>query len=310
MDRSGTYYRQVQLLIRLFPIISREPCFALKGGTALNLFVRDLPRLSVDIDLVYLPLDERDTAIANVRQAMTRIAKTIREEIPGSEIIPTEFETDALRMFVGIGLARVKVELSPVLRGSVFAPVIMTVRPAVENEFGFAEMPVLALPDLYAGKICAALDRQHPRDLFDLKLLFENEGLTPEIRRTFLVYLISHNRPISELIEPARKNIRDLFKGEFQSMTVQPVTVEELEQVRELLISTIQSELSDAEKDFLVSFKAKKPDWSLLRLENVDQLPAVKWKLMNLEKMSPARHAAALDALRKVLRRTASSRLP
>jgi len=66
MDRDTSYYRQVQLLIRLFPIIGREPCFALKGGTALNLFVRDMPRLSVDIDLVYLPIEDRDTTLKNV----------------------------------------------------------------------------------------------------------------------------------------------------------------------------------------------------------------------------------------------------
>jgi predicted nucleotidyltransferase component of viral defense system len=162
MDRSSIYYRQVQLLLRLFPIISREQCFALKGGTAINLFVRDLPRLSVDIDLVYLPIEDRETALANVRQAMTRIADAIRREIPGSQVVPTEFETDTLRMFVAQDVARVKIELSPVLRGSVFPPVAMDVRSSVEQEFGFAEMSVLTLPDLYAGKICAALDRQHP----------------------------------------------------------------------------------------------------------------------------------------------------
>ena len=50
------YRRQVQLLIRVLPSIAEEACFALKGGTAINLFVRDMPRLSVDIDLTYLPV--------------------------------------------------------------------------------------------------------------------------------------------------------------------------------------------------------------------------------------------------------------
>lgn len=126
-------------------------------------------RLSVDIDLVYLPLDDRETALKNVRSALTRIADKIKQQIPESDIISSHENTDALRLFVMQGDVRIKIELSPVLRGTVAPPVMMDVKPAVEAEFGYAEMPVLALPDLYAGKLCAALDRQHPRDLFDIK---------------------------------------------------------------------------------------------------------------------------------------------
>ena len=60
MDRTSVYYKQVQLLVQLLPLVAEEDCFALKGGTAINLFVCDLPRLSVDIDLVYLPMNNRD----------------------------------------------------------------------------------------------------------------------------------------------------------------------------------------------------------------------------------------------------------
>jgi predicted nucleotidyltransferase component of viral defense system len=284
-------------------MIGRESCFALKGGTAINLFIRDMPRLSVDIDLVYLPLHDREMALAEVRRAMTRIAEAIRNEIRGSQVLPTTVEGDLLRLFVVLETARVKIELSPVLRGSVFAPVETAVRPIVESEFGFAEIPVLALPDLYAGKICAALDRQHPRDLFDVKLLLENEGLTTEIRKTFLVYLISHNRPISELITPARKDIRALFEGEFRQMTTVPTSLAELEDTRERLISTIHSELTDLEREFLLSFKSRSPDWSLLGLDNMDRLPAVKWKIMNLARMPEENHSRALTALKIALQK-------
>ena len=53
---ASPYYAQVRLLVRELPVVAKETCFALKGGTALNLFVRDMPRLSVDIDLAYVPL--------------------------------------------------------------------------------------------------------------------------------------------------------------------------------------------------------------------------------------------------------------
>ena len=182
MNKGSLYYRQVRLLVRLLPIIAKETCFAVKGGTAINLFVRDLPRLSVDIDLVYLPHYDRQPALKNIRAALSRIAENTQQEIADSKIVPSYEESDALRLFVTQGNTSVKIELSPVLRGSVFPVTNMAVTGRVESEFGYAEMQVLSLPDLYAGKICAALDRQHPRDLFDVKPLLENEGLTKELR--------------------------------------------------------------------------------------------------------------------------------
>jgi hypothetical protein len=187
------------------------------------------------------------------------------------------------------------------LRSSVFPAVEMEVKAQVEEKFGYAAISVLALPDLYAGKICAALDRQHPRDLFDIKLLLENEGFGNDLRKTFLVYLISHNRPISELIAPSRVDIRGIFQGEFLQMTQIPVTVEQLEDTRERLIESIQRGLTNEEKQFLLSFKAKKPDWTLLGFEGIDKLPAVKWKMLNLERMPKDKHKKALQALKEIL---------
>lgn len=157
------------------------------------------------------------------------------------------------------------------------------------------------LPDLYAGKICAALDRQHPRDLFDIKLLLENEGISDDLRKVFLVYLISHPRPIAEVILPTHKDIRNLFEGEFLRMTEIPVTVEELEEARKDLIHILHSSLTDDEKRFLLSFKAKTPEWTLLGLEGIDQLPAVRWKMINLEKMPKDKHEKALRTLQAIL---------
>lgn len=79
---------------------------------------------------------------------------------------------------------------------------------------------VLSLEDTYGGKICAALDRQHPRDLFDIKLLLENEGLTEKIKKAFIVYLISHDRPIVEVLNPGLQDIKQIFENEFAGMTL------------------------------------------------------------------------------------------
>jgi predicted nucleotidyltransferase component of viral defense system len=299
---ANTYDRQVRLLTRILPLVAAEPCFALKGGTAINLFIRDMPRLSVDIDLVYLPADDRETALARTAQALSRIADAVKTAMPRAEIIRSyEQQNDALRLFVDDDGVRVKIELSPVLRGSVFAPELRAVSAAVEERYGFAEMQLLSLPDLYAGKICAALDRQHPRDLFDVKLLLENEGIDDDLVRTFLVYLISHNRTMAELLQPVRKDIAGLYAGEFQSMARLEVPLDILLDVREQLIAVIRKSLNDDYKQFLLSFKAGVPDWSLLGLEGVEHLPAVRWKLFNLDRMSPDRRATLLANLEDVL---------
>ncbi|WP_039856925.1 nucleotidyl transferase AbiEii/AbiGii toxin family protein, partial [Novosphingobium pentaromativorans] len=81
-----TYRQQVALLIRVLPFVAEERVFALKGGTAINLFVRDLPRLSVDIDLTYLPVEDRAASLAAIDAAMLRIAKRIEKGIRGARV--------------------------------------------------------------------------------------------------------------------------------------------------------------------------------------------------------------------------------
>jgi predicted nucleotidyltransferase component of viral defense system len=305
MNIDSIYGRQVRLLVRILPIIDTEKCFALKGGTAINLFYRDLPRLSVDIDLLYLPLDNRDQALENIKVALAGIAARIKAVIKGATVInTTELQDNSLCLLVHADGVRIKIELSPVIRGSVFPPVRMEVKSEVEKHFGYAELQVAAHPDLYAGKLCAALDRQHPRDLFDVKLLLENEGLTHELRKTFLVFLISHSRPISELLAPNFKDIRQVHANEFAQMTRVDTSVEDLETIRERMVKTINESLTSEEKQFLLSFKNKRPEWSLLGLSNIEeisQLPSVKWKILNLEKMEVGRHRVLYEKLRKIL---------
>lgn len=298
------YKKQVQLLVRILPLIDTEKCFALKGGTAINLFYRDLPRLSVDIDLLYVPLNERDKAIEEIRGALTRLSALIQKTIKGSKVQNTHEQSDALRLIVQEGEVRIKVELSPVIRGTVFPEVRMQVSGRVEKDFGYAEMQVASLPDLYAGKICAALDRQHPRDLYDVKFLFDNEGLTEDLRKTFLIFLISHQRPMAELLNPHLKDISDTYAAEFIQMTEVEVPLKELEAVRVRLVNEINNQMTEDEKKFLLSFKSRRPDWKLLGMTNVDQiasLPSVRWKMMNLEQMPDKKHKSALDKLEKVL---------
>jgi predicted nucleotidyltransferase component of viral defense system len=305
MSKKEEYEQQVRLLVSILPIIDKEEIFALKGGTAINLFYRPFPRLSVDIDLLYLPMDDRETAWKNIKEAFVRITDGIKKAMPAAKIQNTTLQQDdSLRIIVGLGDVRIKVELSPVIRGTVFAPQRMSVREEVEKDFGYAEMLVASHPDLYAGKICAALDRQHPRDLFDVKQLYENEGLTDDLRKTVIIFLISHFRPMSELLNPNRKDIAQIYETEFRQMTTVEVSLEELLDVRERLIADLNQSMTDDERKFLLSFKNKKPDWTLLGVadpEAVAALPSVRWRMINLEKMPVAKHREAYERLAAIL---------
>ncbi len=298
MDRDSVYYRQVELLVRVLPFVAKEKCFALKGGTAINLFLRDMPRLSVDIDLIYVPIEDRDTSLAQAVAALNRIVQNLVSVSPRYN---AELFADRLKVIVDGGGFRVKIEMSPVTRGTVHEPKDRDIHPAVEKEFGYANISVASVPDLYGGKICAALDRQHPRDIYDVMQLMSDTGLTREVFEGFLVYLISHNRPIAELLNPNLQAMDAAFENTFVGMTKNPIDLQTLEKAREDLIRKVRSSFTEADKQFLMTVKNRNPDWSLLPLEGIDELPAIQWKLKNLGRMSDRKHENALRKLEEVL---------
>ena len=150
------------------------------------------------------------------------------------------------------------------------------------------EIPVASLEDLYGGKLVAALDRQHPRDLFDVMQLFEHEGITPGIRRAFVVYLASHNRPVHEVLFPQLRDISHDYKHNFEGMTADSVALEALLATRDRMIDELQSGLDGKERQFLLSLVAGAPDWSLMGITHLEHLPGIRWKLHNLAKLRKA----------------------
>jgi predicted nucleotidyltransferase component of viral defense system len=296
-----TYRNQVALLVRILPLVAEESCFALKGGTAINLFVRDMPRLSVDIDLTYVPVAPRAESLAAINAAMKRIVVRVQKAIPDAKITESTLEGAITRLTVRQGGVQTKIEVTPVLRGCVYEPQTLAVSDAVESAFGFAEMPVVSFADLYAGKIVAALDRQHPRDLFDVRDLLANEGIDDSLRKAFIVYLLSHDRPMSEVLAPTRKDISAEFLRGFEGMTEEPVARDELIAAREALIAEIVGQMPDSHRKFLVSFERGEPDWALLDVPGAAELPAVKWRQLNLDKLPAKKRAELVEALERVL---------
>jgi predicted nucleotidyltransferase component of viral defense system len=303
--RNSPYFEQAVLMLRVIPQVTAENCFALKGGTAINLFVRDMPRLSVDIDLAYLPVDEpRDTALQEMSSALARIAAAIRRAIPGAKVQETRArKADRIaKLVVAAGGTRIKIEPNEVLRGAVFPVEERTLTPRAEETFELSVTArTLSVADLYGGKLCAALDRQHPRDLFDIMVLLKNEGITDDIRTAFVVYLASHDRPMNELLDPVRKDVRQIHESEFAGMTAEAVGYDELVTAREAFIDVLMKGLTDAEKAFLVSLKEGRPKWSAIGISGIEKLPAVRWKLFNIQRIGEAKHAESLERLKRKL---------
>jgi predicted nucleotidyltransferase component of viral defense system len=295
------YTAQVALLVRILPYVAKENMFALKGGTAINLFYRDLPRLSVDIDLTYLPVKDRAESLAEIDAGLERIKTDINQSVDGATAhrIAGGGGGDTRILVVQSGV-EVKIETSPVTRGVVNKPELKLISPAVEDRFGFAEIQVVSFEDLFAGKLHAALDRQHPRDLYDVKLLYDNEGLTGALFRTFLVYIACSGRPPHELLAPNLSDLDRPFLREFEGMTSTPVPLSNLVETRERLIADIKVRLDEKTKAFLLSLHDCEPDFDIIGYPEAVNLPAVQWKLINLQKLkseNSAKHQALRDKI-------------
>lgn len=285
MVLDARYAGQVELLVRLLPIVGEETCFALKGGTAINLFYRALPRLSVDIDLVYVPIEARDDSLRAIDTALDRIMASTARLIPDAACRRTAGGGNQdTRITVTHGGVSVKIEVSPVMRGAVSPPESRMVTASVEDRFGFAEMNLLTFEEVYAGKIVAALDRQHPRDLFDVMLLRDNEGLTDDLFETFLIYLACSGRPMHELLSPNLRVLEDAFEQEFAGMPAEPVALQSLVEARNWLIAEVQKRLTGQAADFLRSLHEGNPDFAGLGRPQAADLPAVLWKVRNIRK--------------------------
>ncbi len=297
------YREQVILLLRILPSVAREEVFGLKGGIAINLFERNMPRLSVDIDLTYLPFDDRTTALANIAAALNRIKGSIEKSVPGITVtVVTQSDDTEAKLHCQLLRTQVKIEVNTTMRGHVFAPRALDCAQKVQEEFGaFLEIQLVSKGELYGGKLCAALDRQHPRDLFDVKLLLNDEGITDEIRGGFIAALLSHPRPIAEVLSPKIKDQRHAFDGQFEGMAFLPFTHDDYKTTRQRLVAELGAALTADDKALILSFKAGEPDWKLSGLAELERMPAVQFKLANIRMLkasTPTKHAAAFEKLR------------
>jgi hypothetical protein len=300
-----TYLATARLMAEIAPVVFESGVFALKGGTAINLFLRDMPRLSVDLDLVFsdhrVPRADALTAINEaLRVASSRLAKhgVKAQTVSAADMGET-------KLLVQRDDLSVKIEVNTVIRGAVHPTRTMALTTAASDALMVdLELPLLSPEDIYGGKLVAAMDRQHPRDLFDVMELFAHGGITPEIRRAFVVYLASHNRTFHEVLFPTPKDIRLAYEGSFAGMTSEPVTLDALLATRDRLFRELPAALDANEREFLRTLVQVKPTWSLLEIPHLEELPAIRWRLQNLQQLqrdNPARWRALCDALEQGL---------
>ena len=302
--KNSPYFKQADLMLRVLPSLHGEERFAIKGGTALNFFLLDMPRLSVDIDLTFLPLLPRDETLKSIGEALNELASRIKRAMPDVSITPKKAKGGArtTKLFVSRSDAQIKIEPNEIIRGCVFPCEEHTLVKNAEDLFELSvSVSSLSRPDLYGGKLCATLDRQHPRDFFDIKLLMDNGGITDQIRKAFVVYLASHNRPMNELLNPTWQDIKQLYENEFDGISAIDVSYDDLIAVRNVLLKELVGSLTDRERKFLLSIKMGEPEWDMMEVEGLDKLPAIQWKLLNIRKMTKAKYEKDSAKLRQIL---------
>lgn len=296
------YQKQVALLLDVLPIVNKQKVFALKGGTAINFFFRNCPRLSVDIDLHYLPDNNRVEALADILNALQIIKTDVEKAMPGANVVINPKKHHATVQYNDV---LIKIEPNTVIRGTLLPAVEMPLCASLTKEFN-REMQITCVTkeELFAGKLCAALQRQHPRDLFDMLLLLKKEeGLTRELLDVFIIYLISQSKPINEMLNPNIHDIEDLFNNQFQGMTrLDSISIENLVQIQNILPQEILNLFTEVDRKFIIGFKKGEPDWDLLLFSNVKTLPAVRWKQENLKKMDNEKRQQAIEKLEQVFK--------
>ncbi len=290
------YRRQVALLIRVMPLVFKIKDFAVHGGTAINLFHRNLPSYSVDIDVTYIPIEDWDTSIKIINSHLAALKTSIEKAVPGIHVI---HKTDVRKLQCTKDGTTIKIEVNGIKRGILGNTEKIQLCGKAKAEFGlncFAN--IVSWSQLYGGKIAAALSRQHPRDLFDCR------GITSDdfgaVKNGFMLCLLGSDKPIIESLNPNPIDQREALDNQFEGMTDEPFTYEDYQNARLNLIGVVNQGLTHEDKDFLISFEDGNPDWSKSCAGDLSGFPSVRWKLQNIEKLkskNPAKHREGVDKL-------------
>jgi predicted nucleotidyltransferase component of viral defense system len=292
---NNLYKEQVRLLLRILPVIYREEDFAVHGGTAINLFVKNLPRYSVDVDLTYIPIGPREVSMAEIDKKLAAISLQLQRVVPELNIRPVPN-----KLLCTVGRSTVKIEVNGIKRGIIGPTIEMPLCDKAQTEFGmYCKARIVPLEQLYGGKIAAALSRQHPRDLFDYNYMDTDKIV--DLKRGFMFALLGSDKPFIESLSPNVINQHEALENQFRGMTDVPFTYENYERTREQLIKFVNEMLNEEDKTFLISFEEGSPQWESSAYNDFMEFPSVQWKLKNVNKLkiqNPAKHQQEVNRLK------------
>lgn len=285
------YRDKVELLLKVIPVIFTEECFAMHGGTAINLFVNNLLRYSVDIDLTYIPLENRNDSIRHINEALTRIAEKVKTSLKGVRIIP---RLDICKLTLEYHGRQIKIEVNQTKRGIIGGEVLsLPLSEKAENDFEMSvKARIVPLTLLYGGKIAAALSRQHPRDMFDIKYM---SIPLEQAKRGFIFCLLGSDRPLYESFAPSLIDQSEAMVNQFEGMTDISFSYDDFIATRSKLIRDVKTMMTDSDKRFLVSFERCEPAWETSDYAEFADFPSVKWKLLNLSTLKKTNPAKLID---------------
>lgn len=294
------YKKQVALLIRIIPSLHRIQDFAVHGGTAINLFHKNMPRYSVDIDITYIPVQDRDESLKAINAHLADLKQIIEKTIPG---IRVTHKPDVWKLLCVKDGASVKIEVNGTKRGVVGATEVKSLCAKAQAEFNMGcTARVVSFTQLYGGKISAALSRQHPRDLFDCKYM-QLDSLD-QAKDGLMLCLLGSDKPILESLQPKPVDQTEALKNQFEGMTDVPFSYEDYESTRKELIEKVNQLFTKEDKEFFVSFEQGDPEWSKCCAGDLSVFPSVKWKLQNILKLketNPLKHGKGVEKLREYL---------
>lgn len=282
------------------PLVYKIKDFAVHGGTAINLFIKDMPRYSVDVDLTYLPVKNREESIKEINNHLSTLKQQIEKVIPGIRII---HKSAVLKLQCTFGGATVKIEVNGIKRGIIGEVEEKELCEKAQKEFKMSCVArIVPFSSLYGGKIAAALGRQHPRDLFDYKYM-EVESFD-DIKNGLLFYLLGSDKPLLESLQPNPVNQKQALENQFKGMSDVPFEYTDFEIARKKLIEQVNQNLSDTDKEFLLSFEDGSPEWDKCCAGDLSVYPAIQWKLKNIRTLkdtNSSKFNEGIEKLRKFL---------
>ncbi len=298
-----------------------SPDFALKGGTALNLYGLNMPRLSLDVDLVFLPEVKAEEASWLQGEALFQFQKLIEQRLPDAEVMSRLDSAQNINALV-VRLRRIEtaVELVPTTRGHLY-PLEKKNLCALGRIYWHHPLPaqLVSWAEVCAGKFMARLERQKARDLMDCDNILKLGPIDDQIRLAFLVEILGRGMPTVRMnsqnlvetiwfpLSPA-----DLWTGEprpvdrvdWSSLTrlvAKPMLRSELDSVQDVLRQELLVKMPAYHKDFLLMWVRGTPHWSLLDYPRLEDRPILQYHASLVAEQSVADRIVLADQLAEAM---------